>query len=100
MGLANFIASAARALGGENVNLAEVAKSLQAAIDLAESGVDPFPDAAEDEKITIPVDSTCLAIVQYEPQAETLRLLFQSGVWYRFSGVSAETTEELVEASS
>ena len=101
--LTSFIESVARAFHiGEagGVSAQEAAQGLKAAVDLASAGIDPFSDP-DDEVITIPVDSTCLAIVQYTPSDEELRLLFaQSGLWYSYSDVSPEVVEKLVDAPS
>lgn len=92
-----------RAISRDSTTPDVILKGLQRATELIDQGVDPFAaeEGSPDETITIPVDSSCLALVQYKPTDEELRVLFkQSGNWYSYSGVAPEAVEQLVEAES
>ena len=48
----------------------------------------------------IPVDSSNINSVGYDPQSETLEIEFHSGGIYQYSGVPEHVYEQMIEASS
>jgi len=57
-------------------------------------------EAPEDFPPRIPVTSTSLRSVGYNPEAHELDLEFKDGRLYRYSGVPAEVHDELLHAPS
>lgn len=48
----------------------------------------------------VPVDSSMIQVVGYDPETQILEVLFNSGQTYHYEGVPPEVHEELMEAGS